>query len=345
MGFKDELIDFNEKCSSANYRDDAEINEEDIIKALVILNFMEYKKVPDLFLACAAMNLLNTYSKRKDSKLGYNYKRHMQEIIKGIETVGQPKTILIGYDNTNNMQLLIVQFWNFQFSFQAQRLSSAVQKLISNKKIEWDGIRKQPISKMIFECAYSRSWLSNSTLLGADLHLFVDNELRNYDAGDYKFSNGKLRKTGGIKYTPDTTDRYLKNYMRVRLLSCTDRPVILSGIFRKIWDKHITFTSVRPYIQGIKTITICDHINLKRTDVESVINLNDLKQGKRYYIIGYCEKYPRNDRMGVRLAVENTFVPIFEIGDYKLFPKDALAICHRFGIEENIREDQTAYTL
>ena len=40
MGFKDELIDFNEKCASANYRDDTEINEEDIIKALVILNFM-----------------------------------------------------------------------------------------------------------------------------------------------------------------------------------------------------------------------------------------------------------------------------------------------------------------
>ena len=86
-------------------------------------------------------------------------------------------------------------------------------------------------------------------------------------------------------------------------------------------------------------------MNLKRSDVERVVEIANLIEGKRYYIIGFCEKYPNNNRMGIRLAAGYGFVPIFQIGCYKDFPKDILDTCHRFGLEENIREDQTAYTL
>ena len=344
MGFKDELFEFGLSLEKSD-ESDLVIKEEDVLTALVILNFIEYKKVPDIFLACASMNLLNAYARTGSSKIGYQYKRHLTEVIKGIEDIHQPKSILIGYDNTNNMQLLIVQFWSFQFSFQAQRLSASIQQLISSKPVTWDGIRKQPHAKKIFDFAFSRSWISNRTMLGADLRNFVEGEVQYFRNGSYTFDNGKLRKTGNIKYGADMVDLFLKNYMRTKLLACTDRPVILSGIYRKTWEKHVTFTSVRPYIQGIKTITICDHINLKRTDVEQVIDTSTLVFGKRYYIIGFCEKYRRNDRMGIRLATEYSFNPIFGIGNYKAFPKDILASCHRFSIEENIREDQLAYTL
>lgn len=344
MGFKDELLDFNTSFEHLEIPT-LPICEEDVLTALVVLNFIDYKKVPDIFLACAAMNLLNAYAKTSSSKIGYQYKRHLIEVIKGIEDVNQPKSILIGYDNTDNMQLLIVQFWSFQFSFQAQRLSGIVKQLLSRQVIEWDGIKKQPQAKAIFDFAFSRSWISDKTMFGADLHNFVEAEIQNFRRGNYSFEDGKLRKTANITYGSDMVDLFLKNYMRTKLLACTERPVILSAIYRKTWDKHITFTSVRPYIQGIKTITICDHINLKRTDVERVIDISDLIYGKRYYIIGFCEKYPKNERMGVRLATEYSFVPIFKIGDYRAFPKDILASCHRFSIEENIRDDQLAYTL
>lgn len=344
MGFKDELFEFSLSFEQTN-EPALPISDEDVLTALVILNFIDYKKVPDIFLACASMNLLNAYAKNTSSKIGYQYKRHLTDVIKGIEDVNQPKSILMGYDNTNNMQLLIVQFWSFQFSFQAQRLSAPIQKLLSSKTIAWDGIKKQPQAKKIFDFAFSRSWISNKTMLGADLHSFVEAEVRNFREGNYSFEDGKLRKTANIKYGADMLDLFLKNYMRTKLLNCTERPVILSGIYRKTWDKHITFTSVRPYIQGIKTITICDHINLKRSDVEQVMDISELVFGKRYYIIGFCEKYPRNDRMGVRLATEYAFTPIFRLGNYNAFPKDILASCHRFSIEENIREDQLAYTL
>ena len=146
MGFKDELFEFGLSLEKSD-ESDLVIKEEDVLTALVILNFIEYKKVPDIFLACASMNLLNAYARTGSSKIGYQYKRHLTEVIKGIEDIHQPKSILIGYDNTNNMQLLIVQFWSFQFSFQAQRLSSSIQQLISSKPVTWDGIRKQPHAK------------------------------------------------------------------------------------------------------------------------------------------------------------------------------------------------------
>lgn len=345
MGFKDELAEFEIYLSSKNEQQEEVISDEYALKALIILNFIDYKKVPDIFLACASMNLLNTYVKKNNSKLSYQYKRHLSNIIKGIEDVKQPKSIMIGYDSSNHMQLLIIQFWSFQFSFQAQRFSLNVKGLLSSKNIVWDGIRKQPCAKEIFEFAYNRSWISNKTMIGRELRDFIDSEILKYKSGKYSFESGKIRKISDIKYATDMTDKFAKNYMRAKLLGCTDRPVIVSGIYKKTWEKHVTFTSIRPYIQGIKALTICDHVNLKRSDVEKKIETSTLLVGKRYYIIGYCEKYPHNNRMGIRLATEYEFVPIFEIGNYESFPKDILDSCHRFGIEENIRNDQMAYTL
>lgn len=72
-------------------------------------------------------------------------------------------------------------------------------------------------------------------------------------------------------------DKYLKNYYRNRLVNYQNQPVVLSGKFKKVHDKHITFTTIRPYIKGIKTFTLCDHINLSRTEVESVIDIKMLE--------------------------------------------------------------------
>ena len=174
MGFKDELFAFEKTLSNGDIGCEDDIVEEDIAKALIVLNFMECKKVPDVFLACASMNLLNAYAKKHDSKIGYQYKRHITEIVKGIEDVQQPKSILIGYDKSNNMQLLIVQFWSFQFSFQAQRFSLPIKRMLSTKNIVWDGVRKQPHAKRIFDFAYSRSWISNQTMLGKDIRKCID---------------------------------------------------------------------------------------------------------------------------------------------------------------------------
>lgn len=344
MGFKDELKRFENELSQKR-KIPSEISEEDVLSALLILNYMDFGKVPDAFLACACMNLLNAYKKQDNTKISYQYKRHLLEIVKGIEDIDQPKTIKIGYDNSSNMGLLIIQFWNFQFSFQACRYSVIIDRLMSDNHLQWDGFRKQPHALEIFDFAYSRTWISNQTMLGSPLREYVAREVKRFHDGGYVFDGTHLRKTSGITPAIDLTNPYLKNYMRVKLLKCTVRPVILSGVFRKVWEKHVTFTSVKPYIQGIKTLDICDHINLFRPDLERYISLDTLEFGKRYYIIGYCKKYPNSERMGVNLPKNVKYKPVFPICDFKRFPKDILAECHRFSIEEFIRNDQGKLTL
>jgi len=135
-------------------------------------------------------------------------------------------------------------------------------------------------------------------------------------------------------------DLHLKNYVRQKLYECQDRPVIISAIFRRIWDKHITFTSVKPYIANIRVVTICDHINLFRPDVEKVLNIAELVKGQRYYIIGYCKPYLHADRMGINLAVNMGKNSVVRIDEFCRLPKDILNECHRFSIEDYLSIQQ-----
>lgn len=342
MGFKDELREFQRQVVLLQGREcDEQIEHEDAVIALVVLNYIQYKKVPDLFLGCAAMNLLNTYVKQPKAKLNYQFRRHMQSLLKGFEDVNQPKAVRVWHDDKNGMVFLMIVFWNFQFSFHGERMTEAVKNLAQSKVIPWDGIRKQLCAKTIFEFALSDEWLSNLTLNGADLQQVINQERACYHKGGYAFINGQIIKICDIKAAKDESNKYLKNYIRIRLCECQDRPVILIGTFKKVWDKHITFTTIRPYLQGTQTITICDHINLYRPDVEKALDISKLEKDRKYYIIGFCTPYPRSTRMGVKLATGYGFRAIFRIGEFAKMPDTIFSVCHRFGIDEFISNKQT----
>lgn len=345
MGFKEELSEFGTTVIALQYEDYKErVDEEQAIAAMNILNFIIYKKVPDIFLGCAAYNLLSVYAKQKDSKISFQFRRHILNLIKGIEDVNQPKAVRVAY-HANEDCLLIINFWNFQFSFKSQRLSNQVKNLMLNNDISWDGIRKQKCSMTIFNFAITSTWISNETMGGANLRDLIKSEVENYHNEGYSFDDGRIVKIKNLSPANDNTDSYLKNYIRQKLFQCQDRPVIISAVFKKIWEKHITFTSVKPFIANTRVISICDHINLYRPDVESVIDINTLTIGKRYYIVGYCEPYRYDDRMGVRLVINHKYSTIFGINEFEKMSKDLLSECHRFSIEEYLSKKQKALKL
>ncbi|WP_027868839.1 hypothetical protein [Eubacterium sp. AB3007] len=335
MGFKDEIKSLSQTVIAMQENEEREyITDDEAIAAINVLNFAKYNKVPDIFLGCAAYNLLNVYVKQKTSGLSCSFHRFIREIIKGIEDVNQPKTIRLAFDTSENLNLLIINFWDFQFSFQSMRLTDQIKNLLSNRLLTWDGIRKQKCAGTIFRFALDNSWISNTTLGGEDLRAFIEREISIYYEDGYSVKDGRFVKVKELQPAKDELDEHLKNYIRSKLYSCQDRPVIISGIFRKAWEKHVTFTSVKPFIPNTRVITICDHINLFRKDVERSIDINSLQFGERYYIIGYCRPYKRVDRMGVQLAVEEGFCPIFRMKDYSMMPVDIKSRCHRFSIEE-----------
>ena len=163
----------------------------------------------------------------------------------------------------------------------------------------------------------------------------IETELELFKSGSYVFTHNILNKIKNVNFPSDDTDSYLKNYFRVKLANCGRRPVIVSGRFAKIWDKHVTFTSICPYIEGMHTIEICDHINILKRDIERVISLSSLIPKETYYLIGFCREYG-NGRMGINLAINYPFSPIMRVYTDKKLPKDALSVAYRFPLEEYI---------
>ena len=311
------------------------ISEEDVVAALVSLNILPYKSIADCFFGCAAVNLLNSYVKQKNSKLNYGFKRHLIEILKGIDDLNVPNIIQVTYDNRHNQGILQITFWKFQFSFKSIRFSEQIDRIESRSFIEWDGIRKQPYALSIFNSVYNCELISEMSLGGVDFKQKVEDEIELYKKGDYIFAKGNLFKRKNIKKGEDLNNDELKNYYRKKLCECGDRPVILTGKFVRTFRNYATFITVKPYIGGADAITVCDHINLLISDINKILPVNNLIKGHRYYIIGYCNEYGKG-RMGVKLATNCGIETIFEMNDFGKLDKDVISVCHRFSIERNL---------
>ena len=331
-GFKEMLSDFFIVIKNQDLVNDNIIDEQNVVRAMILLNFISYRKIADVFLGCACLNLVNRYVKKSSSKLNYQFKRHICNLLKGIQDINQPKTIKVDYDNSEGKSILLISIWDFQFSFKSIRFSRLIQQVIRSTNNTFDGIRKQPHAQEIFQFAYNNPFISNLTLSDNNLRDFIEYELIQFNNGSYVFENGKLIKTKDILIANEPYDKELRDYFRVKLKEC-NRPIIISGVYVKTWEKHVTFTTIEPYIESVKSIVICDHINISRRDLESVIDLKQLVQGERYYIVGYCRPYG-NGRMGVNLYKENGITPIFGIHEFHEMSKDLISICHRFSIED-----------
>lgn len=281
------------------------------------------------------------YVKQPNNELSCHFHQHIHSILKGIEDLNQPETIKVAYDPTDKLSLLIVNFWDFQFSFQSTQFNNQVQKLSYRNNIKWDGIRKQKCAASIFHFAIENRWISNKTMGGEDFRLFIENEVEHFLDGDYHISGGRFVKIKNIKPAVEKLDYYRKNYIREKLFKCQDRPVIISAVFKKVWSEHVTFVCVKPFIPHTKVISICNHINLYRNDIEKFFKPEDFIFEKRYYIIGYCRPYRENpERMGVILETKADFIPIFGIKEYEKMPANIVSKCHRFSVEDYVSPDQ-----
>ena len=340
MGFSEEVKELDKGVRERQYIIEPEcITPKDVVAAFVVLNNTIYKNAADVFLGCSALNLLYAYSKQSDSQINSSFKRHMIPIIKGIEVINKNETIRVCRESDASNSALIVSIWNFQFGFQVDKNTSFPQWIELGKRVKWDGIRKQNCASMIFDYALESKWISNLTQKSNNLKVLVEEELVEYYNGLYYFADGNLIRTRTDFSNKEIIDKELKNYYRIKLLEYQERPVIVSGKFNKIWDKHITFTTIRPYIPGCHTVTICSHINLFRPDVEKVFDVTTFEKRKKYYIIGYCEPYG-DDRMGIRLATDCGIVPIIRPSELGMIPLDVACECYRFNTDEYIRSNQ-----
>ena len=126
-----------------------------------------------------------------------------------------------------------------------------------------------------------------------------------------------------------------KNYYRLLLSKAGDKPIVLRGKYKRTWDSHVTFTTIRPYIEGVHTKTVCNHINILRSEVENQIDIETLVKNRTYFIIAYCHEYrDGSGRIGLSLA-SNTFErTLFIVDDIKYITDEVIDKCYRFNVEE-----------
>lgn len=129
--------------------------------ALHIIKNKEIETQKDVLVFCAALNVLNTYVKQKDSKMGYFFKSYINRLFVALKNNEIPG-IKIGMDidvsrKGNAIAYVIVQIENVQFSFHQIKVTNEAAELIYSSDIvtdlQFDGLRKQKCAVTIFEMA------------------------------------------------------------------------------------------------------------------------------------------------------------------------------------------------
>lgn len=122
-------------------------------------------------------------------------------------------------------------------------------------------------------------------------------------------------------------EKLFKNYYRIKLKENMNKLIILNGKFKKIGKYYVTFTTIRPYIRGVHTKTICNHLNININDVKKILNLSDLKYNRKYYMIGYVEKYNKINRYGFKLEMKLKYPPLFICDNICDLPSEIYKMC------------------
>lgn len=121
-----------------------------------------------------------------------------------------------------------------------------------------------------------------------------------------------------------------KNYYRdlLSLLAEEDRicPILFTGRYKHTNNlRWATFTTIRKYVKGKKTETVCNHINLDRKTALKHVTLTEYQHNRKFYFYGRILMYEHygDSRAGIVLAEDITESPIWIASQSKGAQQDA----------------------
>lgn len=168
------------------------VSVDDAVLAYAIIRVLTYNDVIDFYLGGAALNLLNTYVKQKDTLIDYRFKVRTKELI---ETLANKDidNIRMDLQKDKGMKLLVIELYNeIQFSFHNPTISDdlfkTLQKKSSKEGIKWDGVRKQKCAPTIFHNAID---VAKTYGCSIDLENIINTQ--NYKELKEKITSGKLK--------------------------------------------------------------------------------------------------------------------------------------------------------
>lgn len=147
---------FNEKFLACQNLQKESVSDDEVVRALSYIEWLDISRLEDCFLFCAALNLCNTYVKQQGRKIDYSFKLKLPRLLKAVVNK-KIDGILFDFQKDKRTSLLIVQIGKVQFSFHSVRSDEIIEILDKHKElksqIEWDGIRKQMCSVSVFDIA------------------------------------------------------------------------------------------------------------------------------------------------------------------------------------------------
>jgi hypothetical protein len=102
-----------------------------------------------------------------------------------------------------------------------------------------------------------------------------------------------------------------KNYFRTELIALTQetgiQPIIFTGRYKhRDNPQWTTFTTIRRYVPGEKTKTVCSHININRDSVSRYLTLTEGEHDRLFYICGRVSTYEHYGKIRGCLVLAET---------------------------------------
>lgn len=178
----------NDECRQLQNSDREDISDEEAFRAYLYIKLMKLELAGDFLLFLACVNLLNSYVKQDNAKIGYSFKREIDYFLE-ICLRKNNKMLKICEENDGDKgNLLIIQLYSIQFSFHSIKYRYSETELY--KDIEWDGIRKQKCALTLYRrCIDNRILRSNITFRGDDLYSKIEQYMDSYRMGYIDFNS------------------------------------------------------------------------------------------------------------------------------------------------------------
>lgn len=174
------------------------VSINDCIKAYEILYHFMIKNEYDIYLFCAAINLLNTFVKQNKKRISYSFKSRVFFLVK-ILIENDFENVFVDYKRSKAESLLLIQVLGVQFSFHGIIFKDDSWHLLQKyaRQISWDGIRKQKCAVTAFSIALNNPNRTNETREFKDMNLFIDEVLKKYENNEIELGpNGPIDHNG-----------------------------------------------------------------------------------------------------------------------------------------------------
>ena len=180
----------NDKCIERQEFDKEIVSDDVGYEAYAIVKNMKIADAGDVLLYCAAINLLNTYVKQPNCKIGYGFKEdihYMTCILLNLDI----DDVHIDYHDVES--LLVVQIFSIQFSFHYVKKRNEIISLCNSrhyKALVWDGIRKQKCAVSLYNAAKENNIRTcNLTYRGKSLTDRITRMMTVYQEGKSTFKD------------------------------------------------------------------------------------------------------------------------------------------------------------